>query len=371
MTRLATFRERLQNQGFDAAVFMPTANLRYLTNLNFHPGKRLNLTVITTNDDKPSVVLPALEVPGIRNQADNLNLYPWADADGPQTAVNQALAKFRTPVTLGIEHVAMRVMELRALETTASARGIQLQTRDITPLIADMRMVKDAEEQANMAEAARRVEIALKKAVAQITEGMTEQQLTRLISDEILSAAEGESFGSFAAFGPNTANPHHQPGDRPLQKGDLIIIDCGATHNGYSSDITRTFAFGDPSDKKRDIYNTVLKANEAGKAAVKPNATGEEIDRATRQVIESAGYGEYFIHRTGHGLGIDTHPCHEAPDLMEGSTTPFAIGTTFTIEPGIYIEGLGGVRIEDDVVITEDGCHSFTNFERELMILSD
>jgi len=371
MSRLAAFRENLKNQNYNAAVFMPTANLRYLTNLNFHPGKRLNLTIISANENKPKVILPALEVPGIRDQANELDLYPWADADGPQEAVIQAIANLTGAITLGIEHVAMRVMELRILEAAASHHNIQLHTQDITPLIADMRMVKDADEQENMAEAAKRVETALKSTVDQIHEGMTEQQLARLISDEILNVAEGESFDSFAAFGPNTANPHHLPGDRPLQQGDLIIIDCGATHNGYSSDITRTFAWGEPGDKKREIYNTVLKANEAGKSAVKPNATGEDIDRATRSVIASAGYGEYFIHRTGHGLGIDTHPCHEAPDLMEGSTTPFAIGTTFTIEPGIYIEGLGGVRIEDDVVITETGCRSFTIFDRELRILSD
>ncbi|MDP6036957.1 MAG: aminopeptidase P family protein [Candidatus Latescibacteria bacterium] len=367
MNRLSEFLDRLHNHNFDAAALMPTANLKYLTGLSFHPGKRLNLTLI--HNATPSVILPALEIPGIRDHAKNLNLYPWPDEEGPHTALVNALEPFNSTIKIGIENVSMRVMELRALETAAAKRGLTLKTEDITSLISDMRMVKDADEQANMAEAARRVEIALETTVSQITEGMTEQQLARIISDEILSAAEGESFDSFAAFGPNTANPHHLPGDRPLQKGDLIIIDCGATHNGYASDITRTFALGDPGDKKREIYNTVLKANEAGKTAVKPNATGEEIDRATRKVITDAGYGEYFIHRTGHGLGLDTHPCHEAPDLMEGCTQPFAAGTTFTIEPGIYIEGLGGVRIEDDVVITEDGYQSFTTFNRDLMIL--
>ena len=367
MNRLSKFLDRLHNHNFDAATLMPTANLKYLTGLTFHAGKRLNLTLIYNTT--PSVILPTLEVPGIREHAKDLNLHPWSDEEGPHTALVDALAPFSSTIRIGIENSAMRVMELRALETAATKRGLTLQTKDITPLIADMRMVKDAEEQANMAEAARRVETALKATVSQISEGMTEQQLARIISDEILAVAEGESFDSFAAFGPNTANPHHLPGDRVLQKGDLIIIDCGATHNGYASDITRTFAFGDPGDKKREIYNTVLQANRAGCAAAKPNATGEQIDRATRKVITDAGYGKYFIHRTGHGLGMDTHPCHEAPDLMEGSTTSFAVGTTFTIEPGIYIEGLGGIRIEDNVVITEDGYQSFTSFERELIIL--
>jgi Xaa-Pro dipeptidase len=192
----------------------------------------------------------------------------------------------------------------------------------------------------------------------------------RITSQAIIDAgAEGESFEGIVASGSNSANPHHGGSDRAFQAGDLIVVDFGAVFDGYASDITRTFALGEPGTQARHIYEVVKDANATGKAAVHAGVTGEQIDRAARSVIEHAGFGQFFPHRTGHGLGIEVNPCHEPPDLVSGSTTPFAVGTTFTIEPGIYIEGVGGVRIEDDVVITLDGYRSFTNFERELIVL--
>jgi Xaa-Pro dipeptidase len=163
------------------------------------------------------------------------------------------------------------------------------------------------------------------------------------------------------------ANPHHHNSDRALQPGDMIIMDGGALHNGYASDITRTVALGDPGPEARAIYDLVLAANAAGRAAVHPGANGEEIDRAARAVIEAGGYGSQFLHRTGHGLGL---AIHEPPFIVAGSREPLAVGTTFTVEPGIYVDGLGGVRIEDNLVITADGGESLTSFERELIVVS-
>jgi Xaa-Pro aminopeptidase len=359
--------------GLDGLALMPSSNLRYLTGLAFHPSKRLTLMLLPADGRAPGLVLPALEASAVRTALSMpVQLFTWTDAEGPAQALRQAFQyAFAAPtLRVGIEYGTMRVMELRALERTAYAQGRAMETVDAGALLASLRMVKDVSEQAAMTEAARIVEAALRDSVPHIRVGITERQLARRISNAILAAgAEGESFEAIVASGPNSANPHHGGSARPLQAGDLVIIDCGAVYGGYASDITRTFALGEPGDEARRIYQVVQAANAAGRAAVRPGMTGEQIDRAARGVIEAAGYGAYFPHRTGHGLGIEVHPCHEPPDLVAGSTASLAVGTTFTIEPGVYIEGVGGVRIEDDVIITQEGYKSFTAFERDLTVL--
>ncbi|MBN1565253.1 MAG: M24 family metallopeptidase, partial [Anaerolineae bacterium] len=148
--------------------------------------------------------------------------------------------------------------------------------------------------------------------------------------------------------------------------GEPLLFDFGTTVNGYASDITRTFSVGEPSAKMQDVYAVVKAANAAGRAAAKPGATGQDVDRATRKVIVEAGFGDYFTHRTGHGLGLETH---EPPDMVEGNLLVLEPGMTFTVEPGIYLSGEVGVRIEDNVVITVDGAESLTTFDRELRVI--
>ncbi len=179
------------------------------------------------------------------------------------------------------------------------------------------------------------------------------------------AGSEGLAFTTIVASGPNSANPHHTTSERRLQFGDLVVLDGGATVGGYVSDITRTVALGEPGPDARRMYDVVLAANQAGIVAIQPGASGAEVDAAARQVIEAAGYGQYFLHRTGHGIGIEIH---EPPYLYAASTTPLPVGSTFTVEPGVYIAGLGGVRIEDDVVLTELGAECLTTCERDLIV---
>jgi Xaa-Pro aminopeptidase len=242
-----------------------------------------------------------------------------------------------------------------------------MQSVDATPLLARLRITKDRYELAAMVEAVRMIETALRNTIVQIRPGITERQLAAIWKHEIMATgAEGESFDCMVASGPNSANPHHHNSDRAFQVGDMIILDGGAIAEGYASDITRTVALGTPNATARHIYSLVQEANAAGRRAVRPGTTGEAIDTATREVIAGGGYGDYFVHRTGHGLGME---CHEQPNIVAGSTQPLDIGTTFTIEPGIYIPGVAGVRIEDDIVITENGGKSLTTFDRELLVL--
>lgn len=257
----------------------------------------------------------------------------------------------------------MRVLELRGIEQAAP----EVAVGDATPVIARLRMAKDADEIAAMRAAVRIVEEALRAAIAQIRPGMTERELAAIWDAEMGRAGGAPSFNTIIASGPNAANPHHSNGDRAFQPGDLIIMDGGAWHDGYASDITRTVALGAPSPEARRIYELVLAANAAGRAAAtQPGATGESIDQAARAVIADGGYGPQFVHRTGHGVGLEVH---EPPYIVAGSREPLLVGATFTVEPGIYLEGVGGVRIEDDVLITETGAESLTSFERELIIV--
>ncbi|WP_129626468.1 M24 family metallopeptidase [Candidatus Oscillochloris fontis] len=367
-SRLDRLTIAIQRSGLAGLALMPDANLTYLSGLTFHHGKRLTLAIIPAQGPA-CMIIPALEASRVAASSRvPLRLFPWADTEGPMQATTLALnAAFGAQprnLVLGVEYTALRMMELRALE----AAWPEVQVVDATNLMAELRMVKDADEVAIMERAAQIVEAGLAQAIRQIQVGMSERQLSRIVSAEILAAgAEGESFENIIASGPNGANPHHSNSERTLQPGDLIIIDCGARYQGYISDTTRTVALGEPDTEARQIYELVREANAAGRAAARPGATPSQIDAATRQVIAAAGYGDAFIHRTGHGIGIEVH---EWPNILAGNDMPLAPGTTFTIEPGIYLPGKLGVRIEDDMLITPDGARSLTQMPRELQIVA-
>jgi len=215
-------------------------------------------------------------------------------------------------------------------------------------------------------EAVQRSERALDALLKWVQPGMTEReiagQLGRLLRENGLAE---ESFAPLVQVGAGSAFPHGMPGDRQLQADDFLLIDFGGKIEGYPADITRTVCLGSPSDEMRKIYDTVLAANQAGIAAAKPGVACGEVDKAARDVIEAAGYGEYFIHRTGHGLGLEGH---ENPQIAAGVTDVLQTGMVFTVEPGIYVPGLGGVRIEDNVVVTADGVDVLTTYPRRLEV---
>jgi Xaa-Pro dipeptidase len=361
--RLSRLRAAMRPAGVDVVAVVPGANMRYLAGLEIHLSERLALAFIPA-EGQPAMVLPTLETPRARSQARfPISFYSWDDTQGPFGALSRCVADLGLAgKQAGVEYTAMRVLELRGIEQAAPG----IRTVDATPLIAELRMVKDHEELAAMRRAVRVVEEALGAAVAQIRAGMTERELAAIWEREMRARGGEPSFGTNVASGPNAANPHHSNGDRAFQAGDLIIMDGGVWNDGYTSDITRTIALGQPSEQARAIYDLVQAANAAGRMYARPEATGEEIDHAARKVIADGGYGQYFIHRTGHGLGLEVH---EPPYIVAGSQEPLTPGTTFTIEPGVYVEGVCGVRIEDDVVITTEGAESLTSFERDLIIV--
>ena len=350
--------------GMDAVVLMPGANLFYLTGLSLDQSERLVLAIIPTDGRDLLIVLPALEQPRAQSEFRGgvpVQWFQWGDDEGPINALRRA-ASGLIGRTIGVEYTAMRVLELRALEEVAG-----IYATDATDTLADLRMHKDADEIAAMREAVRIVETGLRIAIESIKPGRTEREIATIWEDVMRDeGSEGASFATIVASGPNSANPHHTTGDRRIAAGDLVILDGGARYRGYCSDITRTVAVGHISQSQQEMYAAVQQANDVGFAAARTGATGASIDAATRDVIEQAELGHYFIHRTGHGLGMEIH---EPPYINSTNKQTLGVGTVFTIEPGVYVAGLGGVRIEDAVLLTADGAERLTTLERDLRIV--
>jgi Xaa-Pro dipeptidase len=354
-------RAAMRPAGIPALALTPGANLLYLLGLTIHASERLAVAFVPYSGPI-RMVLPALEQPRAASEMQaEIAFYPWHDAEGYQQALQQCAADLDLSGQLAVEYGAMRVLELRAIEAVAAVT-----VQDASALLAELRMVKDASELRAMRAAVAAVETGLQAAIEAIRPGVSEREIADVWERAMQAAGSaGPSFTTIVASGPNSANPHHTTGDRRMQPGDLIILDGGARVGGYISDITRTVALGEPSDEARAIYAAVQAANAAGREAVRPGASGATIDQAARQVIEAAGYGPQFMHRTGHGIGLETH---EPPYIHAASTEPLPVGATFTVEPGVYVAGVGGVRIEDNVVLTADGMESFTTFPRDLIL---
>jgi Xaa-Pro dipeptidase len=365
MTRLEQLMRSAAAAGIDALSLTPGTNLRHLTDMHFHHGERLMVAIFAPGR-WPGFVLPAMEAKRVGDQTGfPFTTYPWSDAEPAEAALARCVGDLGLAgKTVGIEFGTMRVFELRALE--GALPGCRFV--DAGDVLAEQRIVKGALELMRMQEAADMIDASLKALLPRIKVGMTERKVASMWLSEVLAlGAEGAAFEFIVGSGPNSALPHHATGDRALCKGDLLVLDGGARHHGYNSDITRTVALGEPEPELRKIYEVTLAANAAGRNASRPGVTGEQVDAAARAVIESAGYGPQFLHRTGHGLGLDVH---EHPYIAPGQKRPLPVGAVFTVEPGIYLHGRGGVRIEDDVVLTETGHRSLTSFPRELVVLN-
>lgn len=234
-------------------------------------------------------------------------------------------------------------------------------------LVESMRITKDDDEIAVIKSALALAENALQQVYPQIKEGMTERELANILEYEMWKlGAEKESFESLVQFGPRTSLPHGKPSDAKLQHGQNILMDFGCILNGYCSDITRMAYFGEPSDEMKTVHNLVKQANENAAANIREHMTTKQADEFARSVIRNGGYGDQFVHGLGHGLGIDIH---EDPRLTYRSDETLKAGNVVTIEPGIYLEGKGGVRLEDTAVVTEDGCEVLNQSSKEMLIL--
>jgi len=364
--RLARLFEAMLREDLTLSALMPGPNLRYLTGLSFHMMERPIIGLFPLNA-RPLFILPQLEADKARASF----LEPEIIAYGEDEASRRsAFLKAESMLDLnaqriGVESLRMRMFELQLLE--AAAPNAAIVPGDAA--FASLRLIKDQNEIAAMRRAAGIAQDGLANTLPLIQLGMSESELASELVLQLMRAGSQGSvpFAPIVASGPNSALPHSTPGDRRLEAGDALLFDWGAQVDGYVSDITRTFVLGEADATLASIHASVLRANTASRAAVVPGVSCAEVDAAARQVIADAGHADQFIHRTGHGIGLEGH---EHPYISENNPQELAPGMTFTIEPGIYLPGLCGVRIEDDVVVTEKGCESLTNMPRELQVIA-
>lgn len=361
--RFTAVRQALRQQGMAAGVVTAPVSMRYLTGWS-NPSKRFAGLVIPADGD-PTLLLPALEVEEARS-ASSILLVAWHDGEDPFVALAGLLrAAGADSGPISLEEADLPVGQLRLMAGALGLKPAALidAAADLTPVLSAMRECKDEDEVALIRQAADMLNPALDAALASIRPGVTERDIARVLEEAMLAAgADGVAFETHVLFGPASALPHGSTGGRVLERGQVVLMDFGAQYRGYRSDITRTVCCGPWPDELARVYEVVLAANLAAIAAVKPGVALDEVDRAARRVIEEAGYGEYFIHRTGHGLGLEIH---EEPYVVAGNAKVLRPGHVITIEPGVYLPGVGGVRIEDDVVVTETGCSVLTSWTKE------
>lgn len=327
-----------------ALLLAPGSDLTYLTGYRIFSTERLTCLVLPADGDA-TLVLPGLESPRAKAAAPDLAQRTWAETEDPYALVG-SLVSARGDV--GVSDQMWALFALRLQQTLEGRRFVLAST-----VTRELRMRKDAAER----EALRAVSAAADRAYARILgrefAGRRERDVAADLASLLRDEGHDEVTFTIVASGPNGASPHHETGDRIIGAGEAIVCDFGGTRQSYCSDITRTVHVGRPDPETIRVHDTVRRAQEAGYAAARSGATAESIDTAARRVIDEAGYGASFIHRTGHGIGLDGH---EHPYLVSGNTERLEAGMAFSIEPGIYLPGRFGVRIEDIAIIGDDGA---------------
>jgi Xaa-Pro aminopeptidase len=358
--RLAEVRAAVADAGLDALLLTPGPDLRYVTGYDAHQLERLTCLVVPAAGD-PLLVVPRLELPAAQASPAGglgLELSGWDETDDPYALV---AARLGQPAKVGLSDRMWALMVLRLRAAMPGAEQVLA-----SAALRDLRARKSPAEVAALLAAGEAIDRVHARVPGWLRPGRTEEQVAADISDAIV--AEGHARVDFAIVGsgPNGASPHHTTADRVLQPGDAVVVDIGGTMpSGYCSDCTRTYVIGEPPAGFAEYYSVLQAAQDAACAAVRPGVAAEAIDAAAREPITAAGYGEYFVHRTGHGIGLESH---EDPYIVAGNTEPLEPGYAFSVEPGIY-PGPHGARIEDIVVCTEDGCERLNNITRDLVVV--
>lgn len=347
-------------EAVDVVVLSPGETMRYFTQLNMHKSERPTL-VFLFRDRDPAMVLPQLETDRVKNTMRHVDLYTYPDATDPVAAAREAFSQLQDTISfsgpVGVEYRSTRLLE----ESVFGSDRRQLV--DVERAVSTVRSRKSEAEVERIQKAVHIVERVLEDVFQQIEPGMREVDVENEIRKRVIDT-EAERYGvGIVTSGERTAFAHANTGTRTIRSGEPLMIDAGVVYEGYYSDITRTIAVGGLEPELREIYDVVYDAAAAARERIEPGVEFQEIDRAARAVIENAGYGEYFPHRVGHGLGLEGH---EPPYLVEGNDNTLEAGHVVTVEPGIYVPGLGGVRIEDDVVVTDSGANVLTSAPREL-----
>lgn len=350
----------MAGEKLDALLITLPKHVYYLTGYLSDPHERM-LAVVLSPGEEPFLIAPALDREAAEASSQIKRIVTHTDTDNAYEVLKRHLPSGIR--RLGVEKDHLTVNAFEALTQVVGADAYA----DAGRALLALRAVKSADEIARMREAARLVEDVLRAGLAHVREGVTEIELAAELDYQMKKlGASGPSFETTVLAGERSAMPHGDSSARRIRAGELLLFDLGVYQDGYASDITRTFAVGDIDAKLQGVYDAVLQANLAGIVAVQPGATLASIDKAARDAIDARGYGAYFTHRLGHGLGMDVH---EYPSMHGANTDLAKVGMAFTIEPGIYLPGLGGVRIEDDVIVTADGVDVLTTFPKELTVI--
>ena len=362
-SRLETFQDSLKEQQIAAAFIQGKENVFYLTGFRTDPHERI-VALIVLPDEAPFLIVPGMEKSLVQKAGWTGEILTYSDTDNPWTILQDTLSHYTFKGDS--VWVEKRIIALERAEQLQHLFGPK-QLLDAEPALMKLRSIKTEKEISVLRKAAQLADLGVQIGVEAIAEGRKEIDILATIEYELTRKGITEmAFQTTVISGGNSADPHGKPGNKTITHGDLVLFDLGVVLDGYCSDITRTVAFGDISEELRTVYNTVLEAQLAAVSLCKPGTELGALDRKARSIITEAGYGEWFPHRLGHGLGTDVH---ELPSINETNQDKLQAGMTFTIEPGIYLPNKGGVRIEDDILITEDGHELLTNYPKELQII--
>lgn len=358
--RLKKLADELQKLGLDAIYLGPSTDLEYIGGLDTHPDERVR-GLMVSKDARCFSMTPLLYKEEMVKAFGDVPFYAeWNDHEG-----------FTGAFRCGCEHLGIVGGKIafndgvRAIDMLAIRDAMEMTMCNGGAVLDPLRSRKDEEELALMREASRMVDEVVRKLHGFIRPGMTERRIAKQIPEFFEEAgSDGVSFNPIVASGPNGSMPHYGGDQRVIEENDVIILDLGGRHKSYCSDTTRTFFVGEPTEEQRKVYEIVRLAQAAGEAAVQPGVTGQEVDRAARKVIVDAGYGDFFFNRVGHGIGLAVH---ESPYIIEGNDKPLEPGNVFSVEPGIYLPGKFGIRIENIVAVRPDGTgEALNHFPRDI-----
>jgi Xaa-Pro aminopeptidase len=354
----------MERQGIDWLIIAPSSDLVYLMGYPAHTSERLTALATPRRGGEPFVVVPRLEAPRLESRDDLHDIIDrrvWEETENPIRLLADGLGDPQGQ-TIAVSDQMWSGFLLKLMDACPGARFVNADA-----VLKELRLIKADDEIAFMREAGRLTDEVWDEFVETATlAGKTELEAGRILGELMGKKGLGSPAFMLVASGPGSASPHYMTSGKVIAEGDAVVFDFGGNVEGYKSDITRTVHVGEPSEEFRKVYAIVDEARKAAFAAVRPGATCESIDAAARTLIADAGYGEYFIHRVGHGLGLDVH---EAPYLVGGDTTPLRPGMVFSDEPGIYIPGKFGIRIEDSVLCTEDGGEFLNNARHDLVVM--
>ncbi|MBT2216583.1 Xaa-Pro peptidase family protein [Virgibacillus dakarensis] len=361
--RIETLLAKMKEQDLDGMFVTSAANFYYLSNYYTDPHERV-IGVYVSSFHDPLLIVPAMEKPDAKRAGWGFEILGYNDDENPWQLLRNFIDDAgNTPQSIGIEYDQITLERFQALQRILPQTSLV----DAKEILADSRVIKSKKEYTLLKQAAQLADFGIETGINAIQEGVSELAIIAKIEYELKKQGiQGMSFSTMALSGAQTASPHGNPGMKTIEKGDLVLFDLGVIFEGYCSDITRTVAYKSITDEQKTIYNTVLQAEQKAIEASRIGTPVGKIDLTAREHIEQAGYGAYFTHRIGHGLGIETH---EYPSMHSKNELALKEGMCFTIEPGIYVPNTGGVRIEDMIFMTAKGPEQLTKSPKKLQII--